>query len=340
MSLTAQTALLVSPAETGRLNIMHLKRFWMKACLKRTSDISAAASHSEWQIDKILLSTLGLGLEQAMKYVYNAAPSFETFEDWIIETAGIPPVSKIDRFNKLINGDDVSEGPVPNVLTEKELDFFEANGYLVLKNVVSQADCDKSVDVICNYINVVRDNPATWYTGHTARQGIMVQLFQDGILEQNRQSSRLRQVFEQLYNRTDLWVSADRVGFNPPETERWKFPGPHLHWDVSLQLPIPFKLQGLLYLADTAENQGAFTLVPGFQHRISDWLAGLPAGVDPRRENLDALGSKPIAANAGDFVVWLQALPHGSRPNTASKPRFVQYITYEPADLDCAPKWI
>ena len=339
MSLLAKPVLLVSSAEVGRLNVMHLKRFWMKALLKRTGNISASIPNDEWQIDKILLSTLGLGLEQAMKYVFNTGPSFEEFEDWIVNTAGVPPAAKIDRFNKLIIGDDVSDGPVPNVLTENELNFFEANGYLIIKNVVPKGDCDKSVAVICNSIGVERDNPATWYNGHATRQGIMVQLFQDSILEKNRQSARLRQVFEQLYNRTDLWVTADRVGFNPPETERWKFPGPHLHWDVSLQLPIPFKLQGLLYLADTAENQGAFTLVPGFQHRISDWLAGLPPGADPRSENLEALGSKSIAANAGDFVVWLQALPHGSRPNTASKPRFVQYITYEPADSDAAAIW-
>jgi len=318
---------------------MHLKRFWMKSILKRTGSIAASIPGDEWQIDKILLSALGLGLEQTMTYVYNTNPSFETFEDWVINTAGFPPASKIDRFNRLITGGNVSNGPVPNVLTEKELDFFEANGYLVVENVVPKTDCDKAIDVICNYIGIKRDDPETWQSDHAARQGIMVQLFQDNILEKNRQSTRLRQVFEQLYNRTDLWVTTDRVGVNPPETGNWKFPGPHLHWDVSLQLPIPFKLQGLLYLADTAENQGAFTLVPGFQHRIAGWLARLPAGADPRSENLEALGSKPIAANAGDFIVWLQALPHGSRPNTAAKPRFVQYITYEPADVNAAAIW-
>jgi ectoine hydroxylase-related dioxygenase (phytanoyl-CoA dioxygenase family) len=168
----------------------------------------------------------------------------------------------------------------------------------------------------------------------------MVQLFQHPILEQNRQSFKIRKAYEELWNRTDLWVNTDRVGFNPPETELYKFRGPHLHWDVSLKLPVPFGTQGILYLADTAENQGAFTLVPGFQNKIEDWINNLPPGANPRSENLYALGAKPIAANAGDFIIWHQALPHGSSPNTSILPRFVQYINYAPADEKENRIWI
>ncbi|WP_220472638.1 hypothetical protein [Spirosoma foliorum] len=126
------------------------------------------------------------------------------------------------------------------------------------------------------------------------QQGIMVQLFQHPLLARNRSSIRIRKAYEQLRNRTDLWVSTDRVGFNPPETESWQFPGPNLHWDVSLTLPIPFGLQGLLYLSDTQPNQGAFTLVPGFQHRIADWITQLPPQANPRTQNLHAFGTTPI----------------------------------------------
>lgn len=167
----------------------------------------------------------------------------------------------------------------------------------------------------------------------------MIQLFQHPILEKNRSSVKVRKVYEQLWNRRDLYVNTDRVGFNPPETERHPFQGPLLHWDVSLELPIPFGLQGILYLADTAENQGAFTLVPGFQNRIEDWINKLPPGSDPRREDLYALGAAQIAANAGDFILWHRALPHGSSPNTNISPRFVQYFTYMPADEKDGVVW-
>jgi len=327
-------------SETGKLNIMYLKRYWGKALLKRANNLPADISHNEWQLDKTLLFTLGVGLEQTMKYIFSTAPTFDEFEEWIIKTAGEPDQLKVERFNQLLNGEDVSRGAVPDVLTKEDLQFFERNGYLIIKNAIPKTDCDDTIEVICKYIGVERNNPASWYNYNADRQGIMVQLFQNDLLEKNRQSIKIRQVFEQLYNRTDLWVTTDRVGFNPPETANWKFSGPFMHWDVSLQLPIPFRLQGLLYLADTAENQGAFTLVPGFQHRIAHWLANLPEGADPRSQDIDALGSTPIAAIAGDFIVWMQALPHGSRPNTADKPRFVQYITYEPAHNSYVSNWI
>jgi len=137
-----------------------------------------------------------------------------------------------------------------------------------------------------------------------------------------------------------MWLNPDRVGFNPPEIANWKFPGPGLHWDVSLQLPIPFGLQGILYLNDIASNQGAFTLVPGFHNKIESWLKNLPANANPRNENIHSLGTKPIAANAGDFIIWHQALPHGSSPNTTLQPRFVQYINYAPSDMEVRDKWI
>ncbi|HEY6236367.1 MAG TPA: hypothetical protein VIW69_14810 [Candidatus Elarobacter sp.] len=47
-----------------------------------------------------------------------------------------------------------------------------------------------------------------------------------------------------------------------------------------------------------AADQGAFTCVPGFHRRIASWLAGLPAGTDPRHQNLGALGAVPIAGRA------------------------------------------
>ena len=140
--------------------------------------------------------------------------------------------------------------------------------------------------------------------------------------------------------RTDLWLNTDRCGFNPPITETYSYQGFPLHWDVSLKQPIPFGLQGILYLTDTAEDQGAFTLVPGFHNKIEQWLTNLPQGENPRTQDFYALGAKPIAANAGDFIIWHHALPHGSSPNLAHSPRIVQYINYSPADMDIKKEWV
>lgn len=299
---------------------------------KRAGSIHFEAFADEWQTDKALMAALGLGIEPTLVYLFNETPTYEEFENWIIAT-GKPDPQAIDTFNRNFDNGGFSSGiSVPKVLSNEQLEFWDKNGYIVLRNAIPKEDCEKTIEVICQNIGVNRDDPATWYASHKLRQGIMVQVFNDPQMEKNRGNEFIKQAYQQLYNSTNIWINTDRVGFNPPETYRWKFPGPRLHWDTKLDLPIPYSLQGILYLCDVAENQGAFSLVPGFQHKIDKWITSLN-GSDPYHEDLYALGCIPIAANAGDFIIWHQALPHGSSPNTSTKPRFVQYFTYEPPVL-------
>jgi hypothetical protein len=329
---------LPSPHETGKLKIKQLKRFWYATQHNRDNSLNAELQQ-EWQLNKILLGALSLGLEQTIIHIYQNSLSFDAFEDWIIKTAGMPDADTVDRFNKIFDGEEAWAEPVEPVLSIDDLAFFEENGYVIIKNAVPEEDCKETINVICDFLGIDQNMPDTWYRPNGARQGIMVQLFQHPILNKNRSSAKIRRAFEQLWQKKNIWMNSDRVGFNPPETESWKFPGPDLHWDCSLELPIPFGLQGILYLSDTAANQGAFTLVPGFQHRIKSWLNSLPPGADPRQQDLHALGSKPITGETGDFIIWQQALQHGSSPNTSIQPRFVQYINYQPVEYVEQDNW-
>jgi ectoine hydroxylase-related dioxygenase (phytanoyl-CoA dioxygenase family) len=48
-----------------------------------------------------------------------------------------------------------------------------------------------------------------------------------------------------------------------------------------------------------------------------------------------------VLGNAGDFVIWHQALPHCATPNTSNLPRMVQYLTYLPIEnQDEIGEWI
>ena len=42
----------------------------------------------------------------------------------------------------------------------------------------------------------------------------------------------------------------------------------------------------------------------GIHTRINEWLNNLPAGTDPRTQDLYTLGAIPVAANAGDLIIW------------------------------------
>ncbi|MBX9781895.1 MAG: phytanoyl-CoA dioxygenase family protein [Chitinophagaceae bacterium] len=322
--------------------MMHLKRYWQKAQLQKNGGLAPDAFPDEWTTDITLLAALGPGLEQTVKHMFETTESFETFEQWAKEVNSHQlSATKIEAFNKSITDavDRTGTDTIENVLSEEDLHFWNANGYVLLKNAVSKQDCENTIQLICDFISVDVSDAATWYNEHPARQGIMVQLFQHPILQKNRANAYIRKAYEQLWKRKDIWVNTDRVGFNPPETTFWKFPGPNLHWDVSLKLPIPFGLQGILYLSDTEATQGAFTLAPGFQNSIEQWLNNLPAGTNPRTADFYALGATPVVANAGDFIIWHHALPHGSSRNTSAKPRFVQYINYAPLDAEVQTEW-
>jgi ectoine hydroxylase-related dioxygenase (phytanoyl-CoA dioxygenase family) len=64
-----------------------------------------------------------------------------------------------------------------------------------------------------------------------------------------------------------------------------------------------------------------------------------PPGVDPRELNLYELGPAPIAGKAGDLIIWHQALPHGSSPNSAARPRVAQYLSMRPSQWEYRDTW-
>lgn len=324
----------ISAHETGKLGIKQLKRFWGQSMQKRDPSLTNEKWQKEWPLNIALLAALGLGLEPTLMYLFKEQPSFDELENWIINTAGRPSAININRYNHIINGKQAGDDKIEPFLTREQEECWKKDGYVILKNVISQQQCDETIAVICDFLNIKRNDPETWYNPHPARQGIMVQLFQHPVLQRNREAPAIRKAYEQLWQRTDIWLNTDRVSFNPPQTENWHFPGPKLHWDCKLQIPVTFGTQGILYLADTEATQGAFTLVPGFQYKIDNWLASVPAGTDPQKMDLYALGPKPIVAGAGDFIIWHHALPHGSGPNSSANPRFVQYINMAPADAN------
>jgi hypothetical protein len=331
---------LPSSTETGKLNIMHIKRYWAKSIARRNGQLAGDELGEEWKTDTAVLSALGLGLEQTARYLFAENPSFDEFEEWILQiNGGCIEERKVREFNTGISNTGLYVESTVRVLSDADMEWWNNNGYIILRNAVPLADCEATIDMICDFLEIQRNDPSTWYRPHPSRQGIMVQLFQHPLLQRNRESAIIKAAYEQLWRRKDIWVNTDRVGFNPPETETYHFPGPRLHWDVSLELPIPFGLQGILYLSDTKADQGAFTLVPGFHNRIDDWIHSLPQGANPRTKDLYALGAVPVAASAGDFIIWHHALPHGSSPNTSAVPRIVQYINYSPLDPEIKPTW-
>lgn len=317
--------------ETGAIPLYGLKRLWSKA-----RGAAVERSPVEEHRDRIVLSIAGIGLEEAVVYLYRERPSFDAFERWILSSGGtaLDPAA-MARFNRVaVGGADgaLDDGNRTTPLDDNALRHFNVHGFVVLRGALSPEDARDGAELLWTTIGADPDNPASWNQPHPLRQNIMVQRFRGEPFERNRRNPRIRGAFEQLYGRRDIWPIVDRLGFNPPTAaERVAAPA-RLHWDVELVPPVPFLLQGLIYLNDVGADQGAFSCVPGFQHRLDDWLRTLPPDSDPHMQDLDALGRVYVPGQAGDLVIWHQALPHGASPNRADRPRLVQYLTYLPLD--------
>ena len=268
----------------------------------------------------------GISMEETLQFLFHARPDEDAFLSWIAaRTRPLPPEALL---------------PHKDVLTDAELRFWDEHGYLVLRHAVPQTQCLAAQAAIWDFLDASPDDPASWYKTHPGKRGLMLQFFDHPALAANRHSARIRRAYQQLYGKQAIYATVDKASFNPPETANYRFMGSPLHWDTSLQQPIPFKLQGMLYLSDCPAGHGAFHCVPGFQHRIGDWLASVPPGQAPREWAIAHLQPVPVAGQAGDFIIWQQALPHCASANHGTLPRMVQYLTYLPEDGQDQAIWI
>ncbi len=331
--------------EAGLLGVAGLKSFWARQLKKRESG-RIGQIPGEQKFDRIMIDGLGLALEETVVYLLREAPTFSEFERWVLgKNDGHIDESRIERINRTTEGRPYSEKlqqqlqeieKADPVLSEEDLKFWDDNGYVIVRDAVTREEAGASEKAVWQFLKMDPDSPDTWYK--PAGKGIMTDLYHHPALNNNRRSKRIHKAFAQLWKTPDLWITTDRAGFNPPEKPGWHFPGPRLHWDMDLTPPFHFGLQGILYLCDVAAEQGAFYCVPGFHKKLETWLEDLPAWVDPREQNLEKM-AVPVAARAGDLIIWHQFLPHGSSPNRGNYPRIVQYLTMRLFAQDEAGSW-
>ena len=229
------------------------------------------------------------------------------------------------------------------VLSQDNLDFWEENGFVVVHNAVPDKNLEAAVNAIWEFLGIDAHDPEDWYkypprTGRKddspISQAGMVEIYQHQALWNNRQHPKVHKAFSEIWDTEKLWVSLDRANMKPPtrsDKPQWDNHG-MIHWDVDTSTtPIAFGVQGVLYLTDTAENQGGFQCIPGFHKKFYSWVKTQPADRNPHSPDLTGLEVKPIAGKAGDLLIWHRLLAHGNGYNKSEKPRLAQYITMSPA---------
>lgn len=238
-------------------------------------------------------------------------------------------------------------------LSEADYDFWEKNGFVSVKGCVPVALCQQAAAAIRCFVGASEDDRPSWYkneldiyndltaSGTKPAHGPcgMVQLYHHSTLWQLRQHPNVYASFSDLYGTEALWVTTDRAHFKPPEDDAfplWSNAGPvhtGLHWDVATDedsLPVPFVVQGVIYLERTLADQGALRVVPQSHRRLRE--------LRDRRDRLGsgafAADSVPVVGEAGTLVLWHSALLHGPGRNVmqGGPPRVSAYVAMLPVD--------
>jgi len=229
------------------------------------------------------------------------------------------------------------------VLTMEDWEFWQHNGYVVIKQAVPREQAQKTAAFLWEFEEKDPNNSETWYTAPRAEIKMkelagtgMVEVYNNQHLWNNRQTQRLYNAFVDIWGTEKLWVTIDRANLNFPMRPGHEYKG-FIHWDYDPETK-PQNVQGVLALADqTDENMGGFQCIPWLFRNYDTWKLTQPEDRNHFKPDIIGLEDKlvKVPMEAGDLLIFNSSEPHGIRPNrSGDKVRIAQYISMMPAQED------
>ena len=226
------------------------------------------------------------------------------------------------------------------VLSKADWDFWQKNGYVIVRQAVPAANVERLVDLLWQFDEKDPNDQSTWYAPQR-RDHIMKELNGTGMLEiynhqylwDNRMEPRIYDAFVDIWDREELWVTIDRANLNPPKKVKGN-PNGFIHWDVDTSIqPPPIGVQGVLSLKKQDGDVGGFQCVPELFYNFDEWVKTQPADRDPMHPDMTGLKTVNIDMEPGDLMIFNSLLAHGVRPNHSdNRVRMAQYISMYPAN--------
>ncbi len=238
---------------------------------------------------------------------------------------------------------DCSNGQPLKVLSKKDWEFWKHNGYIVIKNAVSEEQAKATANFLWEFDEKDPHDPETWYAPPRAEMQMkeltgtgMVEVYNNQHLWNNRQMQKVYDAFVDVWGTEKLWVTIDRANLNFPIRPGHEYKG-FIHWDYDPETQ-PQNVQGVLALADqTDENMGGFQCIPWLYRNYDTWKLTQPENRDRFKPDVSGLEDKivKVKMKAGDLLIFNSLEPHGIRPNKSKdKVRIAQYISMMPAEED------
>lgn len=252
---------------------------------------------------------------------------------------GNPSTAKSSK----IRLNDRSNGQPLRVLSEADWQFWQHNGYVVIKGAVPREQARATAAFLWEFEEKDPNDPTTWYAPPRAEMQMkelvgtgMVEVYNHQHLWNNRQVPRVYEAFVDIWGTEKLWVTIDRANLNFPIRPGYEYQA-FIHWDYDPETR-PQNVQGVLALADqTDENMGGFQCIPELYRTYDTWKLSQPA--DRNRFRPDITGFEDhmvkVPLEAGDLLIFNSLLPHGIRANRSEgKVRIAQYISMMPAEAE------
>jgi len=213
------------------------------------------------------------------------------------------------------------------IFTAWHREQFQRHGYVKVDAVIPRAIVEHVLQAVRDAYGLDIENPATWYTLPPENYNV-VPLHHSQAQWDNRQHPRLYQTFCEFWGTDDLWVTMDRVSFQPPE--RASHPVLPLHWDMDPRADQGL-VQALVYVTDVPEERGAFRGVPSIYAELEAWLAERTSAMPFHAMDFSQEPTTSVPGKAGDLIIWHPRLPHGPGRNVSSLPRVMQPLSLFPA---------
>ena len=228
------------------------------------------------------------------------------------------------------------------VLSQADWLHWTTKGYVIVRQAVPAATVDRLVDVLWQFDEKDPDYPLTWDASQR-RDHKMTELNKTGMLEiynhqalwDTRMEPRVYDVFVDIWDREDLWVTIDRANLNPPNRMNDN-PNGFIHWDVDTSVrPLPIGVQGVLSLLKQDAEVGGFQCVPELFSNFDEWVQTQPVDRDPMHPDTTGLTIVSADLEPGDLLIFNSLLAHGVRPNRSdARVRMAQYISMHPSRLE------
>ena len=200
---------------------------------------------------------------------------------------------------------------MPRVLTDDELAFWRENGYVIVPEAAPQANLDAVIDVIWEFMDMVRDDPDTWYrSAGRRRQRAQAQRSRHGRSSTSTKRSGITASIRACTAPSLIFGARRNSGCRStaststrPARADWDFQG-FVHWDIDTSLrPLPKRVQGVLSLVDVPADAGGLQVVAGFHRRFQGMGEDAArTDRDPRQPDMTGLELQSLSMNGP--AIW------------------------------------